>query len=292
MENSLPGKDMLKKTSNWNDPVFDTIIDVRAPSEFAEDHIIGSINCPVLNDVERSEVGFIYKNISGYRAKLKGASLTAKNIAMHIESQFSQFSGAWQPLVYCWRGGQRSRAMALVMQEIGWRVTLLDGGHKKYRENIIDLASSLPKKLRFVLISGKTGSGKTILLKKLDQLGAQVLDLEALAKHRGSLLGSFPSNQQPSQKYFESLIVTKLLGFSGSRVIFVESESSKVGNLHIPAGLWRAMKIAPFVELVVPPQVRANFLIENYSDLKQDIERFKKLFLRAKSRINSEVILL
>ena len=280
---------MIEKTSNWIDPKFDTIIDVRAPSEFADDHIVGSINCPVLTNNEREEVGFLYKNVSGFKARVLGASMTARNIAGHIERQFYQFGGDWRPLIYCWRGGQRSRAMSLVLQEVGWRVAILDGGHKKYREDVIRMIPALAKSLRIVLISGQTGSAKTRLLNEISLLGGQVLDLERLANHRGSLIGAFPGNPQPSQKFFESLVVDKLMQYSKNKLVFVESESSKVGQLHIPAGLWSAMSEARCVELKISARSRAKFLIRDYHDLREDKNRLRQFFSQVKPRVSSKV---
>ena len=127
---------MLKKykiKKNWEYKDFDTIIDVRSPSEFEEDHIVGAINCPVLSDLEREKVGTIYKKESTFKAKIIGSSLTARNIAKHIEERFSEYKGSWQPLVYCWRGGQRSKAFAIILSEVGWRTQQLEGGYKEYR---------------------------------------------------------------------------------------------------------------------------------------------------------------
>ena len=281
---------MIEKTSNWNDPRFDTIIDVRAPSEFANDHIIGAINCPVLNNNERDEVGYLYKNVSGFKARVIGSSMTARNIASHIENNFSQFDGGWRPLVYCWRGGQRSRSMSIVLREVGWRVAVLEGGHKRYRKDVIKMLPETVKKLKVVLVSGQTGSGKTQLLSEISSLGGQVLDLENIANHRGSLLGGFPENSQPSQKFFESLLLNQLTKYNEKEIVFIESESSKIGQLHIPSGLWNAMASASYVELNAPAKARAQFLVSDYADLKKDKSRFKTFFSRASLRVGSKKI--
>jgi len=280
----------IETTLNWGDQSFDTIIDVRAPSEFYEDHIVGALNCPVLDDNQRVEIGLLYKKVSGFEAKVKGAIITARNIAFHIENNFSQYGGNWRPLIYCWRGGQRSRAMALVLKEIGWRPILLSGGHKQYRKDILKMIPELCLRVNIILISGQTGSAKTHILQGIKSAGGNILDLEALAKHRGSLLGAIPGETQPSQKYFESCLVEKLRKFSQGAVVFIESESSKIGNLHIPIGLWRAMHKAPLIEVKVPSDIRARFLQRYYSDLKINKDRFSALFLIAKSRVSSKII--
>ena len=205
---------MLKKykiKKNWKCKDFDTIIDVRSPSEFEEDHIVGAINCPVLSDLEREKVGTIYKRESTFKAKIIGSSLTARNIAKHIEERFSEYKGSWQPLVYCWRGGQRSKAFAIILSEVGWRTQQLEGGYKEYRNHVLEFMDNIGSKLKIILISGKTGSAKTKILHSIAQQGGQILDLEGLANHKGSLLGKMPNFNQPSQKFFESKLYLSLI---------------------------------------------------------------------------------
>ena len=197
-------KSKYKKIKKWENKTFDTIIDVRSPLEYEEDHIIGSINCPVLYDQERIIVGTIYKKESTFRAKIIGSSLTARNIAKHIEEKFINQKGSWQPLIYCWRGGQRSKAFSLILSEVGWRTFQLEGGYKKYRNEVINFLNKVGSKLKIILISGKTGSAKTKILQNIKLQGGQILDLENLANHKGSLLGKIPNLKQPSQKLFES----------------------------------------------------------------------------------------
>ena len=181
-----------KSIKNWESKNFDTIIDVRSPSEFANDHIIGAINCPVLSDKEREKVGTIYKKESTFKAKIIGSSLTARNIADHIEKNFLEQKGSWQPLIYCWRGGQRSKAFSIILSEVGWRTYQLDGGYKEYRNSVVKFFENIGSKLKIILISGKTGSAKTKILQNIGELGGQILDLEGLANHKGSLLGKIP----------------------------------------------------------------------------------------------------
>lgn len=216
---------------------FDTIIDVRSPSEFAEDHVPGAINCPVLSDEERVRVGTIYKQVNAFEAKKIGAALVARNIAEHIEAQFLDKPRNWKPLIYCWRGGNRSGAMAHILSQIGWHVQKLDGGYKKYRGEVNRALAAWPPRFTFQVVCGMTGSGKTRLLQVLESVGAQVLDLEKLAAHRGSVLGGLPSESQPSQKAFETRIWQLLRGFNPAQPVFVESESKKVGNLRVPEAL-------------------------------------------------------
>ncbi len=163
---------------------FDAIIDVRSPAEFALDHIPGAINCPVLDDAERVTVGTLYKQVNAFEAKKVGAALVAKNIGRHIEEHFIQMPKEWKPLIYCWRGGNRSGSLSLVLARIGWPAIQLDGGYKAFRAHINEALLETPQ-FDFRVICGTTGSGKSRLLEVLDSIGAQVLDLEQLAAHRG-----------------------------------------------------------------------------------------------------------
>ena len=253
-----------KLIKKWNDKKFDTIIDARSPLEFAEDHIVGAINCPVLSDLERQKVGTIYKKESSFKAKIIGSSLTAKNIALHIENKFTEEKGSWQPLVYCWRGGQRSKAFSIVLSEVGWRTNQLKGGYKEYRNQVIKFLENIGPKLKIILISGKTGSAKTKILKSIEKEGGQILDLEGLANHKGSLLGKIPDLIQPSQKYFESLIFNKIKMLNLKQKIYVEAESSKIGNIHIPKSIWKKMVNSPRVEISASLELRATFLVNDY----------------------------
>ena len=200
---------------------FDTIVDVRSPAEFAEDHVPGAINCPVLDNEERARVGTIYKQVSPFEAKKIGAVLVAKNVAGHIETAFIGRPRNWKPLVYCWRGGKRSGAMAHILRDIGWDARTLEGGYKAYRRWVIEQLARVPYGLRFRVVCGPTGSGKSRLLQALARTGAQVLDLEELAAHRGSVLGDLPGRPQPTQKMFESLVLQRLSSFESRREVFV-----------------------------------------------------------------------
>lgn len=243
---------------------FDTIIDARTPDEFADDHIPGAINCPVLSNEERARVGTLYKQVSPFAAKKLGAILVARNIADHLERNFHDKPKAWRPLVYCWRGGQRSGAFVHILREIGWDAHRLDGGYKAWRRHVLDTLAELPQRFSFHVVSGATGSGKSRLLETLADLGEQVLHLEALAAHKGSVLGVLPETPQPSQRWFETLIYETLTGFDPRRPVFVEAESRKIGCLEVPAALITAMRAAPCLRLEVPRPARTEFLLRDY----------------------------
>lgn len=255
---------------------FDAIIDVRSPSEFAEDHIPGAINCPVLDDQERIRVGTMYKQINAFEAKKVGAALVAKNISQHIEQHFLDKPKEWKPLVYCWRGGNRSGSMAHILAKIGWPVTQLDGGYKNYRHHINAAMPDIAQLVQWQVICGTTGSGKTRLLQTLQRQGAQVLDLEELAAHRGSVLGHLPSQEQPSQKKFESTIWQCLRNFDSARPVFVESESKKVGNLRVPDAIIETMRASPCIALDLPTTQRVALLMEDYIHFVIDSDALNK----------------
>jgi len=250
---------------------FDAIIDARSESEFALDHIPGAINCPVLDDRQRIEVGTTYKQVGAFEAKKLGAPLVAANIARHIATLFADKPKEWKPLVYCWRGGNRSGAMALIFAKIGWPVVQLEGGYKAYRAAI---AAELehPPALALRVVCGTTGSGKSRLLETLESIGAQVLDLERLAAHRGSVLGHLPGEPQPTQKMFETSIWDKLRGFDPARPVFVESESKKVGNLRVPDALMQRMRASPCIALQLPREKRVELLVQDYDHFVADPE--------------------
>ena len=244
---------------------FDEIIDVRTPPEFQEDHIPGAVNFPVLSAEERAAVGTIYKQSSSFEAKKIGAVLIARNIARHIEDYFSSKPKNWRPLIYCWRGGKRSGAMAHILSEIGWKVARLEGGYKAYRRRVIDDLVTLPQAFDFQVVCGPTGSGKSRWLQALEIAGAQVLDLEQLAAHRGSVLGNLPDAPQPAQKKFDSLIWHRLRHFDPAQPVYVEAESKKVGQLRVPDALIARMWQGHCVALEVDSAQRVQLLREEYA---------------------------
>jgi tRNA 2-selenouridine synthase len=249
---------------------FDEIIDVRSEGEFAEDHIPGAINLPVLNNAERERVGTIYKQVSSFDAKKIGAALVSANIARHIDSILQDRPRNWKPLVYCWRGGGRSGSLAHVLAQIGWKVGQLDGGYKAYRRAILEELPALPARFDWRVVCGMTGTGKSQLLRALRAQGAQVLDLEELAAHRGSVLGNLPDAPQPAQKMFESRVWHSLKHLSPDRPVFVESESRKIGKLRVPAELIDAMWQSACVVIEAPIPVRVALLMDEYVHFLSD----------------------
>ncbi len=268
---------------------FDAVIDVRSPSEFAEDHMPGAINLPVLSDKERATVGTIYVQDSPFKARKIGAALVARNAARHLEHELMSKDGGWKPLVYCWRGGQRSGSFATILQQVGWRAKVVEGGYKAYRKRVKQALYDTPFVPEVVLLDGNTGSAKTDILAALHRRGVQVIDLEGLANHRGSLFGA-RAGGQPSQKAFESALAQVVAGLDPVRPVVIEAESSKIGRLVVPPKLWAAMRAAPRVEIQAPLAARGRFLAAAYSDIVEDKARLLETLDRLRTYHGAETI--
>lgn len=250
---------------------FDALIDVRSPSEFAEDHLPGAVNWPVLDDAERHAIGTLYVQTSPLEARKRGAALVARRIAEHLDAHVADKPREWQPLVYCWRGGQRSGSLALVLAQIGFRTAKLEGGYKAFRALVRAQLETLPEPLDLRVLCGRTGSGKTRLLQALADAGAQVLDLEGLACHRGSILGAMPGRPQPTQKAFDTRVWHALRGFDPARPVFVESESAKIGSLRVPPALLARMHgLARCVRVELDDAARIRLLQDEYRSFTAD----------------------
>ncbi len=243
---------------------YDEIIDVRTPAEFAEDHIPGAINCPVLDNEQRIQVGTIYKQVSPFEAKKIGAALVSENIAKHLKEGFLDRPKTWKPLIYCWRGGDRSGSMTTVFKAIGWRAGQLDGGYKAWRSHVIATLETLPQDYRFTVVCGATGNAKTRILQAIGELGEQILDLENLANHKGSVLGILPDSPQPSQKGFETALMLALAALDPARPVYVEAESRKIGNLHVPEAMIARIRSGECVAVNATLDARVAFLLKDY----------------------------
>ncbi|MEI4233107.1 tRNA 2-selenouridine(34) synthase MnmH [Roseovarius sp. D22-M7] len=248
---------------------FDEIIDVRSPAEYAEDHLPGAINLPVLSDAERARVGTIYVQQDRFLARKVGAALVARNAARHLEGALADRGGGYRPLVYCWRGGQRSGSFTGILQQIGWRADTIAGGYRSYRRLVAGVLYDSEFPAPMVLIDGGTGTAKTRLLGHLAHQGAQILDLEDLAAHRGSVFGSM-DRPQPSQKWFESRLAAHVTRLDPARPVFVEAESTRIGRINLPPALAVAMKAAPAVRIAAPLGARVGHLMTEYADLCTD----------------------
>ena len=269
---------------------FSTLIDARSESEYALDRLPGALNWPSLTDAERVIVGTEYVQVSPFLAKKRGAALVARNIAAHIEREVLDKPKDWRPLVYCWRGGTRSGALATVLDQIGFRVHRLEGGYQAYRRALIAALDELPAHFQYRVICGSTGSGKSRLLQVLRAQGAQVLDLEALANHRGSVLGLVPGQPQPGQKQFESRVWDGLRRFDPARPVYIESESKKVGDLRVPLALIECMRSAPCLRLELPLDARVRLLLEDYDFFVTDSAAFCERLDALRAVRGSEVV--
>ncbi|UWQ96563.1 tRNA 2-selenouridine(34) synthase MnmH [Rhodobacteraceae bacterium M385] len=248
---------------------FDTIIDVRTPAEFAEDHVPGAVNMPVLSNEERAEVGTIYVQESPFKARKIGATRVARNAATAIETHLLDNEGGWRPLVYCWRGGQRSGSFTTILQQIGWRAQVLEGGYQSWRRHVVAQLYDTTLPFKVIRLDGYTGTAKTALLGRVARLGGQVLDLEGLAKHRGSILGDI-DGVQPAQKGFETALLETLSALDPTKPLLIEAESARIGTIRLPPALWNAMKDSPRIEVEATPHHRARFLATAYKDLAAD----------------------
>ena len=255
----LPGRPTLPDLAG-----FDAIIDVRSPAEFAEDHIPGATNCPVLDDEQRIVVGTLHKQASPFEARKVGAAMVSENIARYLRANFLAMPKEWKPLIYCWRGGNRSGAMTTVFRAIGWKAVQLDGGYKTWRSHVIAQLEQQPPDLSFRVVCGATGSGKTRILQAIAELGEQVLDLETLASHKGSVLGVLPGQPQPSQKWFETLLLQAVSTFDPTRPVYVEAESRKIGRLHVPETLLESIRQGERLDIEATLAARVAFLLTDY----------------------------
>ena len=266
------------------------LIDARSPTEFEHDRLPGAANWPSLTDEERTQVGTAYKQVSAFEARKRGAAMVARNIARHLDREMPGLGRDWKPLVYCWRGGQRSGALALVLSQIGFEVRVLQGGYRAFRQHVVSALEQASQGLRFEVLCGKTGSGKSRLLQALERAGAQVLDLEALACHRGSVLGALPGTPQPSQKRFETLLWQALSTLDRKRPVFVESESRLVGQLRLPPSLLDHIRRSPCWRIEMPMGARVALLKEDYVHLSMDPVRLSERLMSLRELRGASVV--
>ena len=265
------------------------IIDARSPHEFAEDHLPGATNLPVVDDVQYAEVGTRHR-YDKHGAYLAGVEYSLRNIADQIKPLISKYAKDDRMLVYCFRGGKRSRLWSENLRTIGFQVDQLAGGWKRYRQWVREVLAMLPARFTFEVLAGPTGCGKTRLLVELAKQGEQVLDLEALASHRGSLLGALPGRMQPTQKLFDSVLAAELRRFDPARTVWVEAESKKIGDRQLPDGLFDAMHRSRVTRLSAPMLERVRLWREDYPHLASDPRSMVEKLLPLKPLVGGEVI--
>ena len=266
------------------------IIDARTPAEFELDRIPGAINCPVLNDEERAIIGTIYKQVSPFEAKRLGAAMVAANLARHLKETFSDKPANWKPLVYCWRGGLRSGSMVTWLRLVGWDAQQLAGGYKAFRHHVMAQIDALVPQLKLRVVCGATGSAKTRVLLALREQGAQVIDLEGLAQHKGSLLGALPGITQPSQKHFDTLLVDELQALDLNQPVYIEGESPKIGRVALPLLLVQHMRKAAVIEIAATPAARLDYLLRDYAYLGDDVDKLCERLGYLKELLGNETI--
>ena len=259
-------------------------MDVRSENEFAEDHIPSSINLPVLNNKERIIIGTQYKENS-FEARKQGAAIINHNISKIVKKDI--FDKKDKILIYCWRGGLRSLSLYLVLKQIGFDVEILEDGYKSYRRYVVNFFEDEIEKFHFNQVKGVTGVGKTLFLKNLEK-SHQVLDLEGIAKHKGSILGDIPKVKQPDQKMFETKLFEKLETFNRKKIIWVESESIKIGKLNIPSKLWKKMDEGISIKLKSSVSERVKFILKDYKYFTKEPELMKNAMLVLKKIIKKE----
>ncbi len=254
------------------------VIDVRAPVEFLQGHIPGAINIPLFDDQQRKEVGTAYKQINKEAAMHLGLGYAGKKLVELAKEGEKKAGRNKTLLVHCWRGGMRSKSMVWLFETMGISCYLLDGGYKSYRRYLHEL---LERPMKLNVVGGRTGSGKTPLLHQLEKLGKQVVDLEGLAKHKGSAFGALGEDQQPTTEQFENTLFQKLFSLDLGRIIWIEDESRNIGKCVIPGELYVQMRASKIIFLDIPREKRALHLVVDYASydalaLKSCISKIEK----------------
>ena len=257
------------------------VFDVRSPGEYTHAHIPNAYSLPLFTDEERKVVGTAYKQESKEKAIKIGLDYFGPKMRAIVEEVEELTKNTNKKiLVHCWRGGMRSGGVDWLLDLYGFEVYQLSGGYKAYRNWVI---GQFEKPYDFKIVSGNTGSGKTYLLHKLENNGLQIVDLEGLAKHKGSALGGINQPPQPSQEMFENLLAEQLAKKNIERPILLEDESQRIGNLNIPNIIWQKMKESDLGYLQIPFDERLKFLVKEYGDLPQ--EELKNAVLRIQKRL-------
>lgn len=269
----------LKSLTDLEFGNFDEVIDVRSPAEYNEDHIPGAINLPVLDDRQRHQIGLEHKLKGPFYARRKGAQIISENIADILKEHLAKRNRDFRPLIYCWRGGKRSGSLAEICRQIGWQTTVLESGYKSYRALVVNTLYKDTLPVEVILLGGYTATGKTEILETLASNGIQVLNLEHLAEHRGSVFGEIQSIQ-PSQKKFESRINEVFRCLDSSRPTIIEAESNKIGQVSIPPALWRSMKNASRINIQAPLQARVQYCLQKYCNLVHNNEDLNALLAK------------
>lgn len=255
------------------------LIDVRSPSEYLAGHIPGAINMPLFSDYERSQVGITYKQKGKEHAVLLGLEFVGPRLKMMVE-EAKEYASQNKLIIHCWRGGQRSQSLAWLLQNAGMEIEVLHGGYKSFRQHIHDFFAN--QEFRFIVLGGRTGSAKTSILRKMKEMNEQVLDLEALAHHKGSAFGWIGESLQETNEQFENNLFFSMRSMNYKNIIWLENESKMIGKNYIPEALWLKIKDAPLINIELDVERRLEHLVSCYDLNDQDalIHSFEKIAKR------------
>jgi len=243
------------------------LIDVRSPAEYHHGHISGSLNIPIFSDDERAQVGITYKQKGRVDAIEKGLELVGPKLKI-LAKQGKKLAKLNKLKVYCWRGGMRSEKMSWLFELVGIKCFVLKGGYKAYRNLLLEDFKQIKK---LMIFQGSTGTGKTEILRKMQEMGEQVLDLEKLANHRGSAFGDIGMDAQPTSQQFQNDLHARLKSMDPEKRIWIESESLTIGKVYLPESLWERMNNSSIVELIIPREKRVKRLVEEYGSFEKEI---------------------
>ena len=239
------------------------LIDVRTPAEYEKGYIPGAKNLPLFSDEERAIIGTIYKQIGRQPAILKGLEITGPKMKDFVKQAEALAGESHKLFLYCWRGGMRSGSMAWLLDLYGFEVYTLKRGYKAFRHYAL---TSFDTKKNILILGGKTGSGKTPILKELSLAGEQVIDLEGLAHHKGSAFGTIGENENCSQEHFENKLAMDWMRIDPAKPLWLEDESRSIGKKIIPEAVWNQMREAQVINLDMPFETRLLHVMKIYGD--------------------------
>lgn len=257
---------------------FKIILDVRSPAEFEKGHIPRAINFPLFNNEERAIIGTLFKQVGAEQAMLKGLDLIGPKMGT-FAVKAKEIIKDKSCLIHCWRGGKRSSSMSWLLNNFNLKTSVLKGGYKSYRKEVRNQLQQI--KVQYIVLGGRTGSGKTSILKALKERGEQIIDLEGLANHKGSAFGWIGEREQPSIEQFENQLLDQILSLDLAKHVWIENESRTIGSVYLPEGFWQNMKSSPLINIEVPETARIKNLVSSYSldnqeELNQSFKRIKK----------------
>ena len=272
---ALEVSDFLSKSTH------ELIIDVRAPIEFFKGHLPRAINIPLFEDSERAEIGTLYKQQGKDSAVNRGLEIVSPKMTTFV-NQAKALSKNKKVFVYCFRGGMRSNSFAWLMNTSGLDACIMKGGYKAFRNYVLKY---FEQERKLILLGGKTGSGKTDILKKLKEQSLQIIDLENIAHHKGSAFGTINEQKQNPQQVFEHQLFQNLIELNNANFIILEDESQTIGYNKIPKGLWQQMKQATIIKLKIPFELRVQKLVDDYTTV--DIEALKSCVIKIAQQLGS-----